>query len=341
MESKKIYGLGEIMLRLNPPNHQTLSQAQYLEMNFGGAEANTLVSLSQFGHASSFLSRIPDNSLGNAAVQKLQSFGVSTSLVEQEGKRLGMYFLEQGASMRASKVLYDRQFSAISEPAALSYEWEDVLDNASWFHFTGITPALSENCKVQCANAVEAANKMGVPVSFDFNFRQSLWSKEQALECFGSYKGQIELLIANKGVALELFGIGDLQGLQDGAMDFDLAKEAAIELFEIMKPRYLALTLRQTKSASQNQWAGLLYDGQSFYISRIHDLDIVDRIGAGDAFAAGLIHSFINSKGLQYAIDFAAAAGAMKHTYVGDFNLATQDEIENVIRSNDAGYVKR
>lgn len=343
MSIPRVVTFGEIMIRLATPGHLRLTQSDTLEMTFGGGESNVAVSLSHFGCSSAFVTKLPKNDLGNAALNKLRSFGVDTSKIVRGGERMGIYFLESGASQRASKVVYDRAHSSIATVSPSEFKWREILDGAEWFHVTGITPALSDDCSSATIEAVRTAKEMGLNVSCDLNFRKKLWTSEKAGQVMGAVMPYVDYCIANEEDAEKVFGIkAEGTSVTSGKIDHEKYTAVATELqrrFSNLKG--IAITLRESYSASHNGWSGLLYqDGQSHF-SRRYDIQIVDRVGGGDSFAAGLIYGLLNGKPGQEVIEFAAAASALKHTIKGDFNLATLEEVQTLMAGDGSGRVQR
>jgi 2-dehydro-3-deoxygluconokinase len=337
-----IVTFGEIMLRLSPPGKRRIAQAESFEASFGGAEANVAVSLAQLGHAARFVSRVPANPLGDAAVASLRARGVDVTRVHRGGARLGVYYLEHGASLRPSRVVYDRAHSAFSGIGAGETDWAAAFDGASWFHFTGITPALSAGCADATAEAVAEARGRGLRVSCDLNYRSALWTRERARELLTALTRGVDLLIANESDAFDVFGIRtEASDAEAGSIDAEAYGRTARELAGITGAAAVAITLRESRSASNNGWSGLLSPGGEVLHGRKVDLDIVDRVGAGDAFAAGLIHALLNGWPAQRCLDFAIAAGALKHTIPGDWNLASEAEVLAVVDGDVSGRVKR
>ncbi len=341
--SKKVVTLGEIMLRLSPPGYQRFVQASQFDVNYGGGEANVAVSLAQLGLESYYVTRLPKNEIGDSALNALRRYGVRTDFVLQGGERLGIYFLESGASQRPSKVIYDRSHSAIAEIKPGMVRWSDAVQGASWFHVTGITPALSSNAAEATVEAVKAARQAGLKVSCDLNYRKKLWTKEQAGAVMTRVMQHVDIAIANEEDAEMVFGIKagktDVQAGKLDVANYQSVGEQLMKRFPGLKA--VAITLRESISASDNNWSGVLWDGKTFYQSTRYAVRIVDRVGGGDAFAAGLIYGFVTGKSAQESLDFAVAASCLKHTVPGDFNHVSVAEVESLIKEGGSGRVQR
>jgi len=332
---------GELMLRLKTPGFSRFVQANSLEASFGGGEANVAVSLARLGHEARWVSVVPANAIGEWALATLRGHGVHTTHVRRGGERLGIYFLEAGASQRASEVVYDRAGSAVStlEPGVIA--WDEALRGAGWFHTTGITPALSERSAQVTLEALVAARRLGATTSVDLNFRKKLWSKAKAKEVMSGLMAHTDVLVANEEDCDSVFDIR-AGSVESGSLDHGRyvgVAEAVLARFPTLKR--VAITLRESKSASENGWSALLVDRDGHALSRHYDLTVIDRVGAGDSFAAGLIHALLEGRERQSAVDFAAAASALKHTIPGDFNLVTLAEIEALATGDGSGRVQR
>jgi 2-dehydro-3-deoxygluconokinase len=339
----KIMTLGEIMLRLSPPGNQRLVQANTFDVVYGGGEANVAVSLAQLGHDAYFLSRLPQNELGDAALNQMRHFGVHTQEILRGGDRLGIYYLETGASMRPSKVIYDRSGSAMATIAPDALDFERLFQDAVWFHWSGITPALSEHAATLVRNALISAKKHGVVVSVDLNYRQKLWTPEQAQKVMRDLMPYVDVMIGNEEDAEKVLGFKpEHTDVTSGELSVDNYKTMFQALHDTYGFKYIATTLRESYSASHNGWSALLYDGITFYESKRYQImPIIDRVGGGDAFSAGLIHGLIQRGDPQYAVDFAVAASAIKHTIHGDFNMMTIKEVEALMGGDQSGRVQR
>ncbi len=341
--NKKVVTFGEIMLRLSTPGHQRIQQAQAFDVTYAGSEANVAVSLAQLNINAFYVTRVPDSLIGMAAIGNLQRYGVNTSYVAKGGRRLGIYYLESGSAQRPSKVIYDRANSSIAEAAPSDFDWEKIFNQSSWFHFTGITPALGYNVASITKDAVRAAKKSGLTTSVDLNYRKNLWSTDKAKKVMSGLVEDVDLCIANEEDAANVFGIeAEAANVSEGKIDGASYKEVAKKLNKEFGFKYVAITLRESFSASHNGWSGLLYDGIDFYISKRYDITpIVDRVGGGDSFGAGLIYSLLSAKKHQDAIEFATASSCLKHTIPGDYNLITSAEVELLMKGDASGRVQR
>lgn len=337
--------VGELMLRLKSPDHERLFQSGALEASFGGGEANVAVSLANFGLHSGFVSAIPDNIIGDAAIRELRGFGVDTSGVLRTGNRLGVYFLETGANQRPSTVVYDRANSSIAEVDPAAYDWPVVLKDARWLHITGITPALSESAATLSMDAVMAAKEAGLAVSCDFNFRGKLWKYgKSAPEVMTELVKYVDIGIANEEDCQKSLGISvDDVDVASGELD-TLKYEKLTEkvMSEFPNLSILAVTLRESLSADRNGWSACLRDSQNFHVSRRYDItNIIDRVGGGDSFASGLIYGLNSFKDHQEALEFAVAASCLKHSIPGDFNRVTVPEVTRLLSGDGSGRVQR
>ncbi|MEW5785420.1 MAG: sugar kinase [Bacillota bacterium] len=340
--TKKIVTFGEIMLRLNPPGHQRIIQAQHLEASYAGGEANVAVSLAVFGMDAYYVTKLPLNSLGDAALGQLRRYGVKTDYIARGGDRLGVYFIEHGASQRASRVIYDRARSAIAEAKCVDFDWDMIFRGADWFHFTGITPALSEKAAFVTGEALKAARRNNVTVSCDLNFRKNLWSPEVANRVMSGLMPYVDVCVGNEEDAYNTFGLKPHgTDVNRGKIDSAGYRNVAERLMERFSLKLVATSLRESRSASDNGWSGILFDGQELYQSRKYDIHIVDRVGGGDSFAAGLIYTLLLEKDMQECVEFAAASSCLKQTLPGDFNLVTLDEVEDLKKGNASGRVQR
>ncbi|MBQ9734517.1 MAG: sugar kinase [Clostridia bacterium] len=339
---KRVITFGELMLRLAPENYLRFLQAEQYQATFGGAEANVAVSLANYGVDVSFVSKLPEHEIGQAAVNSLRKYGVDTSLITRGGERVGIYYCEKGASQRPSKVIYDRAFSAIAMAKEEDFDWDKIFDNVEWFHFTGITPALSDSMAKICKTALIKAKEKGITVSCDLNFRKKLWSKEKAGKVMGELCHYVDYCIANEEDAKDVFGIeADNSDIYGGKLDRDGYISVAKKLTERFNFKGVAITLRESKSANDNDWSGMLYtDGQAHF-SKKYSMHIVDRVGGGDSFGGGLIYSLLTKKDSQSAIEYAVAASCLKHSIEGDFNQVTVKEVEALAGGNASGRVQR
>lgn len=339
----KIVTFGEIMLRLAPNGYYRFFQNDQMQATFGGAEANVAVSLSNFGESVSFVTRLPEHAIGQAAVNSLRYFGVDTSYIDRGGDRVGIYYLEKGANQRASVCIYDRAHSSISEAKYECFDWRQIFTDAEWFHFTGITPALGDNVFRLCREACIEAKKQGVKISCDLNYRSKLWSKEEARKAMTELCTYVDVCIANEEDAKNVFGIeASNTDIHAGKLDRAGYEDVAKELMERFDFAHVAITLRTSHSATVNDWAGMLYDGNSFYYSKDYHIDnIVDRVGGGDSFGAGLIYGLLNGYEPQKTIEFAVASSALKHSIEGDYNRVSVAEVEKLIAGDGSGRVQR
>jgi 2-dehydro-3-deoxygluconokinase len=348
MDTKRfqVATFGEIMMRLSPPNHLRLPQTDRLDMTFGGGESNVAVSLLQFGVDCDFITRLPDNDLGHACLQYLRRFGVGTEHILRGGERMGIYFLEHGAAQRGGKVIYDRSHSAFAEIQPGMVDWRTVLAHASWFHWTGITPATAPGPAQVCLEGVQEAKAMGLMVSCDLNYRSKLWNwGRPAEEVMAELVALSDLAVGNEEDADKVFGIRApdtdvTRGKVDAEKYFPVCEALALRFPGL---HTIAITLRGSISASHNSWSGLLWSRGKVYRGAEYEISpIVDRVGAGDSFVAGLIYAWHTYSGdNQRAIDFAVAASALKHTIFGDFNLVSVSEVEQLMRGDRSGRVRR
>ncbi len=330
------------MMRLNPEGYRRIVQADRFEASFAGGEANVAVSLAQYGDDASFVSKIPSHEIGQACVNSLRSFGVGTEHIVRGGDRLGVYFVEKGASQRASKVIYDRAGSAIAKAARSDFDWDSIFEGADWFHFTGITPALGGELPEICMDACKAAKKKNITVSCDLNYRKKLWSREEAGETMGKLMPYVDLCIANEEDASDVFGIkAPDTDIDSGKLSREGYISVAKQLCERFGCKKTAITLRGSISATVNNWAGMLYDGKDAYFSKEYTIHIVDRVGGGDSFGGALIHSELKGFEPEEAIEFAVAASCLKHTIEHDFNLVTEAEVLALANGSGSGRVQR
>jgi 2-dehydro-3-deoxygluconokinase len=340
----KVVTFGEIMLRLSPPGLERLFQSPALSATFGGGEANVAVSLAHFGLESHFVTRLPPHAVGEAAVRALRAEGVHVDASIRGGDRIGIYFAETGASQRASTVIYDRAHSAIAEMAPGTVDWPRVLAGAAWFHVTGITPALGESAAACTTEAVEAARAAGARVSVDLNFRRKLWSEAQARAVMRPLVSRVHVLIANEEDIQSALGlmVPDTD-VNRGELNLDGYRGVAQQIARDFGPQIVAITLRESFSASDNGWSGVLWDapGHAFHRAQRYDVRLVDRIGGGDSFAAGLIYALIGGRPSEAALRFAVAASALKQTIPGDFNRVTADEVDRLVQGDASGRVQR
>lgn len=343
----KIVTFGEIMLRLATPSHLRFGQSDSLVATFGGGEANVAVSLANYGEDVEFVTRLPKNDIAAACVRQLRGYGVETRNIVYGGERMGIYFLETGAVARPSKVIYDRAYSSIStiEPAMI--DWAEVFAGAEWFHFTGITPAISASAAEVCLEACRMANKMGLIVSCDLNYRKNLWKYgKTASEVMPALVECCDIILGNEEDAEKVFGIkpeGFDVTATEGAVEQESFKSVCQQLMaRFPRAKQVIITLRGSISADHNTWGGVLYDGETLYSSKRYDIThIVDRVGGGDSFMGGLIYGLRHYQDLQQALEFAVAASALKHTVYGDFNLVSVSEVETLMGGDGSGRVAR
>ncbi len=342
---KKIVTMGEIMLRLSTPNNEKFIQADEFDINYGGGEANVAVSCANYGHNAEFVTAVPANEIGECAVAALRKYGVETRHIAKCGERLGIYFLETGASMRPSKVVYDRAHSSISTATAADFDFDDIFKDADWFHFTGITPAVSDSAAVLTEEALKAAKKHGVTVSCDLNFRKKLWSSEKAQKVMTKLMKYVDVCIGNEEDAELVLGFkpGNTD-VTSGELELAGYKSIFEQMVKKFGFKYAISSLRVSHSASDNGWSACIYNGETkeFYHSKEYRISpIVDRVGGGDSFAGGVICGFMDGKDFKSALEFGVAASALKHTIPGDFNLVTRKEVEALAGGDGSGRVQR
>jgi 2-dehydro-3-deoxygluconokinase len=333
---------GELMLRLGSPGFERLLQSPMLCATFGGGEANVAVSLAQLGLDSRYVTRLPANAIGDAAIRALRGEGVSTRFIARGGSRMGIYFTETGASQRASTVLYDRANSAISEIPPDAVDWDGVMQGAAWFHVTGITPALGERGTAATIAAVAAARRAGARISVDLNYRKKLWTQAQAQKVMRPLMRDVDVVIANEEDLQCVLGI-DVEGadVTSGVLDAEAYRRAAERVTKDLGPPIIAITLRESLSASDNGWSAVLWDGKTLHQSQRYVVRLVDRIGGGDSFAAGLIFGMVSGRSHDAALRFAVAASALKQTIPGDFNRVSLAEVDALAGGDASGRVQR
>ena len=339
---KRVVTFGELMLRLAPNGYYRFFQNDQMQATFGGGEANVAVSLANFGLDSVYVTKLPKHAIGQGAVNSLRYFGVDTSKIVRGGDRVGIYYLEKGASQRGSVCIYDRAHSAISEATLQDFDWKSIFEGADWFHFTGITPALGGNLPAICLEACKQARAMGVKVSCDLNYRGKLWTREKAREVMSELCKYVDVCISNEEDAKDVFGIeAENTDIYGGKLNHEGYKSVAKQLADKFGFEKVAITLRSSISASDNDWAGMLYDGENYCFSKSYSLHIVDRVGGGDSFGGGLIYALLNGKDTQASIEFAVAASALKHSVEGDYNRVTVSEVEKLAGGDGSGRVQR
>ena len=340
----KVVTLGEIMLRLSPPSRERFIQASNFEINYGGGEANVAASLSIFGHEVYYVTKVPDNEIGKSAIAALRRLNVKCDYVARGGKRLGIYYLENGESVRPSSVIYDREDSSISKASVSDFDFDKIFKGADLFHVSGITPVLSKECAEITMAALKSAKKNNVKVSFDLNYRAKLWKEniEEKQELMSTFMEYVDICFGNARDAAKALGY------KDGNIDFIngdykicINEENMKKVLEKYNFTYLITTKRNSVSASDNGWSAAVYGNNKLYEGKEYDLHIVDRVGGGDAFAAGFLHGILSDKSMEDSLEFAIAAAAIKHTIPGDINYSTVDEVENLVKSDGAGRVQR
>ena len=338
----KVVTFGELMLRLAPNGYYRFFQDDQLQATFGGGEANVAVSLANYGMDASFVTKLPTHAIGQAAVNSLRKYGVDTSKIVRGGDRVGIYFLEKGASQRGSVCIYDRAHSAIQEAAPSDFDLDAIFEGVDWFHFTGITPALGENLVEICREACKAAKAHGVKISCDLNYRGKLWTRDQARAAMTDLCQYVDVCISNEEDAKDVFGIeAENTDIYGGKLNKEGYKSVAKQLADKFGFEKVAITLRTSISASDNDWAAMLYDGENYCFSKEYHLHIVDRVGGGDSFGGGLIYALLSGKNTQDAVEFAVAASALKHSIEGDYNLVTVSEVEKLAGGDGSGRVQR
>ena len=338
----KVVTFGELMLRLEPPGYLRFVQTENLSATFGGAEANVAISLANFGVDSCYVTKLPSHEIGQAAVNSLRKFGVNTQYIVRGGPRVGIYYNERGASQRGSKCIYDRAGSSIQLSKPEDFDWKQIMQGASWFHITGITPALGPNLVQSCIEAAEEAHKAGATVSLDLNYRAKLWSREEANKAMTELCKYVDICVANEDDAADVFGIkAENTDTTRGELSTEGYKSVARQLMEKFAFKKVAITLRTSINANRNDWQALLYDGKDFFFSKKYEIWIVDRVGGGDSFTAGLIYSLLSGKSNQEAVEFAVAASCLKHTLEGDFNMVSVAEVEKLASGNASGRIQR
>ena len=338
----KVVTMGEIMLRLSSPFNSRFVQSQSFDVCYGGGEANVAVSLANYGHDAYFVSKVPAHEIGQCAVNALRRYGVHTDYVVRGGDRLGIYYLETGASMRPSKVIYDRADSAIALAKPEEFDFDQIFEGASWFHWSGITPAISDASAECLKKACIAAKKHGVTISCDLNFRKKLWTSEKAISIMRPLMEYVDVCIGNEEDAELCLGFKPNSDVNAGKTDAEGYKAIFAEMAKTFGFKYVVSTLRESYSATHNGWKALIYNGKEFYESKHYDIEpIIDRVGGGDSFAGGLIHGLLKYKDQGKALEFAVAASALKHTIPGDFNVVSEKEVEALAGGDASGRVQR
>jgi 2-dehydro-3-deoxygluconokinase len=340
--SKKVVGFGELLLRLGTRQFQRFSQAREFEAYYTGAEANTCVSLANFGVDAYVVSKVPSNDIGQACINFLKGHGLNTNHIVRGGDRLGLFYLETGASQRPSKVIYDRSNSAITTLSRGEIDWKAILQGKDWLHFSGTAPALAANMPEVVEEGCQIAGQMGVTVSCDLNYRKKLWSPDKAQRVMTGLMAYVDVLICNEEDAEMVFGIqAEGVDVRSGRLEAEKYQEVARQLHQRFGCKYVAITLRESLSATINNWSGVLYDGVQLYRSRSYSMYVIDRVGGGDSFGGGLIYGLLTGMPLQDVVEFAAAASCLKHSIPGDFNLASLEEVKALMQGDASGRVQR
>lgn len=341
--SKKFVAMGEILLRLSTPNFEKFIQADEFDINYGGSEANVAVSLANFGYDTEFVTAVPDNEIGECALSTLRKYNVSVKNIVRCGERLGIYFLEQGSAIRPSKVVYDRKHSSISTASVNDFDFDKIFEDAEWFHFSGITPALSDSAALLTEEALKSAKKHDLTVSCDFNFRTKLWSYEKAQAVMTNLMQYVDVFFGSAYDARQVLGYSSdsVDSSDDKLTEYKNVSEKLVEKYGF---KYTISSLRVSHSASDNSWSACIYDGETkeLYVSKEYSLcPIVDRVGGGDSFAGGVICGLLDGKDFKSALEFGVAASALKHTIPGDVNLVSRKEVENLALGDTSGRIQR
>lgn len=339
---KKIVGFGDFLVRLSPPGYQRFMQANSFEINYTGAEANVLVSLSLMGERTEFVTRVPDNDMGRVAIRSLGRYGVGTGCVAYGGERMGVFYLEKGASQRPSKIVYDRKYTAIATASIEDFDWDAILEGAAWFHITGITPALSETMPEVCVEACRRAHEAGLTISCDLNYRKNMWTTAQAKATMERILPWVDVLIANEEDADKVLDIRAADtDIVAGKLNRQGYADVARQIIDKYGVKAVAVSLRRSISASDNEWGAMLYADGKPHFSRTYPIHIVDRVGGGDSFAAGLIYGMLHGFDAQKTVEYAAAASCLKQTIEMDFNLASVEEVTRLMEGDGSGRVQR
>lgn len=338
----KVVCFGELLVRFSAEGYLRFPQANMFSATYTGAEGNVALALSNFGLESSFVTKLPKNEIAQNAIRQLKAYDVDVSDIIFGGDRIGIYYIEKGASQRPSKIIYDRKHSSFADSSITDYDWDKIFSDAEWFHFTGITAGLSDSCAELCAIACKKAKEHGVTVSCDLNYRKALWTREKAREVMIPLMENIDVLFANEEDCFDSLGISvENSNIEQGTLNYDGYKGLASILTQRFNLKYVSITLRESLSASDNNWSGLLFDGRNAYISKKYKIHLVDRVGGGDSFASGMIYALIQGYEPQQAVEFAAAASCLKQTIEFDYNLSTVEEILNLANGNGSGRVQR
>ena len=339
---KKVIGLGDLLVSFAPSGYLRFIQAESFDACYTGAEANVCISLSQYGVPAEYVTRLPRNDISRCAVAALSKFGVGTQHIAYGGERIGVLYLERGASQRPSKVIYDRKHTAICEAQPEHFDWDAIFADAQWLHFTGITPALSDSTPAVCERACKEAKARGVTISCDLNYRKNLWSTQRAKEVMETLLPYVDVLIANEEDAEKVLGIKAADtDVDSGRLNTDGYVDVARQISQTYGIPYVATTLRKSLSASDNLWSAMLYHNGEVFLSREYKIHIVNRVGGGDSFGGGLIYSLLSGKDTQAAVEFAVAASALKHSIEGDYNMVTVAEVEKLAGGDGSGRIQR
>jgi len=339
---KKVVTLGEIMLRLSTPDFKRFVQADSFDITYGGGEANVAAALCNYGLNGTFVTKVPNNPIGQAAINHLRRYGVDTQFIARGGERLGIYFLETGASMRASQVVYDRAHASISDVDASEFDFDAIFEGADWFHTTGITPALSDKAAALTLEVLKAAKARGITTSIDLNFRKKLWTSEKAQKVMSELCKYVDVCIGNEEDADTCLGFKAKDtDVTKGELNLDGFKDVFKQMQAKFGFKFIASSLRESYSASDNGWSALVYDGTEYYHTKEYKVRIVDRVGSGDSFASGLIYGLVTGLPMAEAAEFGVAASALKHTIPGDLNHATLTEVKELMKGDGSGRVQR
>ena len=341
---KKVVTFGEIMLRLKSPGRERFFQSPSLEATFGGGEANVCVSLANYGMETAFVTALPKNDIANACIRELRGFGIDVSNIVFNDGRVGIYYLESGANQRPSKVIYDRAYSSIAIAKEDEIDFVKAFNGATWFHITGITPAISESAAVLSLKAVKTAKELGLTVSCDLNYRKNLWKYgKEAKEVMRELTKYVDVIIANEEDCQKSLGIENNSHVEGGVLDTKKYEELAKEVLkQFPDSKKIAITLRESKSATHNDWSACIYNGKEFYVSKKYEIkNIIDRVGGGDSFAAGLIYGLNNYEKDSDALEFAVAASCLKHSILGDYNRVSVAEVTSLMGGDGSGRVQR
>ncbi|MES2891826.1 MAG: sugar kinase [Bacteroidota bacterium] len=340
--SKKVVTLGEIMLRLSTPDYKRFVQSDSFDVTYGGGEANVAAALCNYGLNGTFVTKVPNNPIGQSAINHLRRYGVDTQFIARGGDRLGIYFLETGASMRASQVVYDRAGASIADVDASEFDFDKIFDGADWFHTTGITPALSDKAAALTEAALKAAKAKGITTSIDLNYRKKLWTKDKAREVMSRLCQYVDVCIGNEEDADTTLGFKAKDtDVTKGELNLDGFKDVFEQMKEKFGFKFIASSLRESHSASDNGWSALVYDGNEFYHTKQYNVRIIDRVGSGDSFASGLIYGLVTGLSMPDAAEFGVAASALKHTIPGDLNHAALNEVKELVKGDGSGRVQR